>query len=235
MSLAELCDLAVACDYQAICMRPSQLSIHSSPEQIATAVDTIRQRELKVTMVSGDVDIVYNNQDGPNCLRKISPYLDLAESLGAPLVRVCIKTRDDLLAAQRAADEAAERGIVLVHQCHVQSLFETVDQIVECLNEINRSNFGLVYEAANLQQCSQDYGPETIKRLAPSIRNVYLQNQRIAANGLFTLDTWTGGQVKFDVVEVSQSGDLDFGAIFSALKQIGLQRPDNGTSIGTRR
>lgn len=221
MPLEQFCDLAAAAGYDAICMRPSQLSIHSSEDAIAAACETIGRRNLGVAMISGDVDIVYNNERGPRCLQNIAPHLDLAETLGAPMIRVCIKTSNDIRAAQLASDEAAKRGITLVHQCHVQSLFETVDQIERCLKQIDRSNFGLIFEAANLEECRQDYGRATIARLAPWIRNVYLQNQRIAANGNVTLETWTHGPISFDIMDIPDEGGIDFVRVFDGLKQAG--------------
>ncbi len=202
-------------------MRPSQLSIYSSPEAVEAGIQTIRQCGLGVTMVSGDVDIVYNNDRGPSCLTHITPHLDLADALGAPLIRVCLKKEDDIVTASRAADEAAERDITLVHQCHVQSLFETVDQIEQRLREIDRPNFGLIFEAANLEECRQDYGRATIARLAPWIRNVYLQNQRLTPTGDVKLDTWTHGPISFDIIDIPEPGGIDFLAVFEGLKQIG--------------
>ena len=78
----------------------------------------------------------------------------------------------------------------LVHQCHVQSLFETIDEIVGRVREIGHPNFGLIFEAANLEQCGQDYGPAAIETLSAWIENVYLQNQRIRPYGAVTLETW---------------------------------------------
>ncbi len=238
MSFPELCDLAVAAGYEAICMRASQIGVRSSGEEIAKARACLDERNLGVTMVSGDFDIVYNNDRGPANLRAIKPYLDLAEHLGAPLIRVCIKTGEDIAAAQRAADEAAERGLTLVHQCHVQSLFETVDDIERRLREIDRPNFGLIFEAANLEECRQPYGPETIARLAPWIRNVYLQNQRLNPEGAVTLNTWTHGPISFDIIGIPDAGGIDFPSVFEGLKKAGYDgvvtvhqsAPEDGTS-----
>jgi sugar phosphate isomerase/epimerase len=176
-------------------------------------------------MISGDFDIVYNNEHGPHCLREITPYLNLAETLGAPMIRVCIKTDSDIAAAQQAADEAAERGLQLAHQCHLQSLFETIPEIQARLQEINRPNFGLIFEAANLEQCGQEYGPVAIHELAPWIKNVYLQNQRLHPAGSITLDTWCCGPVTFDLCEIPDSGGIDFSSVFEGLKQIGYDGP----------
>jgi sugar phosphate isomerase/epimerase len=238
LSLSELCDLAVQAGYEAICMRASQIGVHSPPDRVAAARETIRARNLGVSMVTGDFDIVYNNQRGPNCLTHITPYLNLAEALDAPLVRVCIKHDSDIASACRAADEAAERGITLVHQCHVQSLFETVDQIEKRLRQIDRPNFGLIFEAANLEECRQDYGPATIARLAPWIQNVYLQNQRLNPSGAVTLDTWTHGPICFDVIDIPDAGGIDFSIVFDGLKQAGYDgiitvhqsAPEDGSS-----
>ncbi len=225
MSFEELADLAVATDYDAICMRASQVGVQSSREEIRNVRRILDDRGLHVTMISGDFDIVYNNERGPNCLRNITPYLDLAEALGAPMIRVCIKQQEDIAHAKNAADQAAEKGLKLVHQCHVQSLFETLDDIESRLEEIDRPNFGLIFEAANLEQCGQDYGLSTIKRLAPWIENVYLQNQRISPTGAITLDTWCAGPVSIDLCEIHEQGGIDFVEIFNGLSNIGFDGP----------
>ena len=221
MSLADLADLAVAAGYDAICMRASQIGVQSSQEDVLTARQIIDERGLTVSMLTGDFDIVYNNENGPGCLRNITPYLDLAEALGAPLLRVCVKQSEDVPHAQAAADKAADRGLTLVHQCHTLSLFETLDGIVEALEAIDRSNFGLIFEAANLEGCRQDYGSAAVERLAPWIRNVYLQNQQINPDGAITLNTWCEGPVSFDITQIHEPGGIDFGSVFDALKSIG--------------
>ena len=78
-----------------------------------------------------------------------------------------MKVEADIAWAQRASDEAAERGIRLAHQSHTQSLFETVDGSVDVLQRVGRENFGIIYEPANLDLCGQDYGVETLKRFSP--------------------------------------------------------------------
>ena len=112
MSLSELCDLAVQAGYEAICMRASQVGVQSPPDVVAEASETIRRRDLRVTMITGDFDIVYNNDRGPACLTNITPHLNLAEALDACMIRVCLKSEKDIASACRAADEAIERGCV---------------------------------------------------------------------------------------------------------------------------
>ena len=221
MSLQELADLAVAAGYEAICMRASQIGVRSSPEEVAAAKRILDEHGLGVSMLTGDFDVVYNNERGPDCLRNVGPYLDLAESLGAPLIRVALKQQEDVAHARSAADQAAERGIKLVHQCHTLSLFETVEQIEQSLRAIDHPHFGLIYEAANLEICGQDYGPPVINRLAPWIENVYLQNQQLKPNGDVTLDTWCRGPVSFNITQIHEPGGVDFASVFAGLQAIG--------------
>lgn len=221
MSLEQLADLAVAAGYDAICMRASQVGVQSSPEDIRTARRILDDHNLGVSMVTGDFDIVYNNDRGPDCLRNIGPYLDLAEALGAPLLRMCLKQPEDIEAAKQAAIQAADRGLTLVHQCHTLSLFETLDGIVDSLEQIDHPSFGLIFEAANLEGCRQDYGPDAVARLAPWIRNVYLQNQQINPEGAVTLDTWCSGPITFDITQIHESGGIDFASVFQGLKEVG--------------
>jgi sugar phosphate isomerase/epimerase len=225
MGLEALAALAARSGYSALCMRASQAGVHSSKAEVEKAAAILQKHQLRVTMVTGDFDIVYNNDAAPNCLRHIGPYLELARAFGAPLIRVALKTDQDISRAQRAADEAAEQGLKLAHQCHTQSLFETVDNIERTLRQIDRPNFGLVYEPANLELCAQTYGPETLRRLEPWIFNVYLQNQVLKPDGKWTLKTWCRGTVPFDLIPIHQQGGIDFRRVFEGLAAINYRGP----------
>ena len=221
LSLEEVADLATNAGYDAICMRASQVGVQSSTDAVDQAAETLKRHHLPVSMLTGDFDIVYNNDQGPNCLRDIEPFLQLAERLGAPLLRVALKQEEDIAWAQRAADQAAERNLQLAHQCHTLSLFETVDGIESTLRAIDRKNFGLIFEPANLEICGQDYGEETIQRLAPWIFNVYLQNQILRPEGSVTLNTWCRGEVSFDIIQIHDPGGVRVDEVKRGLDSIG--------------
>lgn len=221
-SLDDLARIAGGNGYAALCMRASQLGTHTPPAEVRRARQTLDAAGLAVSMVTGDFPIPENDdRRGPEALRAIGPYLDLAEALGADLLRVCMKSNDDIPYARRAADQAAERGLRLAHQSHTRSLFEEVDRSLEVLAAIDRPNFGLIYEPANLDHCGQDYGPPAIGRLAPHVFNVYLQNHRIHRRGASTMNTWCRGPVAFDQVPMWEEGGLPFGAILAALADAG--------------
>ncbi len=223
MTLEELATLAAHYGYQALCMRASQVGTHSPAEVVAAASTLLAQHHLAISMLTGDFPIPENSDQGPLALRNITPYLDLAEQLGAPLLRVCLKTDEDIAWSRRAADEAAERDLRLAHQCHTKSLFEEVDRSLEVLQSIDRPNFGLIYEPANLELCGQAYGLETIRRFAPHIFNVYLQNQLLTPDGPDDLDTWCRGRVPFRQIPIWEQGGIDFAPLIDALSEIGYQ------------
>lgn len=225
LSLEQVCKLAIDANYQGLCLRASQIGVQHPPEDQTQAAAILNHHGLPVTMTTGDFAIVYNNEAGPESLRRITPFLDLAERLGTQLIRVALKKPDDIEAARRAADEATERNLTLVHQCHTLSLFETVDSILEAVTKIDRKNFGIIYEPANLELCGQRYTGTTVERLAPWIKNVYLQNQILNPSGAITLDTWCRGPVSFDLIPVHQRGGIDFESVFADLHRVGYQGP----------
>ena len=219
MTLAELADVAVEEGFHALCMRASQVGTQSSTEEVAEAARMLTARGLACSMVTGDFPIPENSEEGPQALRNIGPYLDLALALECNLLRICMKEEADIEWARRSADEAAERGIRLAHQCHTRSLFELVDRSLEVLHQVNRPNFGLIYEPANLELCGEDFGPETIARFAPHIFNVYLQNHRLNPRGASTLETWARGDVGFDQIPIWETGGIDLRPVFDALSR----------------
>lgn len=221
LSLEEVATIAESAGYDAICMRASQVGVQSSDAQVSDAAGILRQRGLDVSMVTGDFNTVYNNEHGPEALRNIEPYVTLAKQLGAPMIRVALKQDSDIVAAQEAADIASESGIQLVHQCHTLSLFETMESICSTLEAINRENFGLIYEPANLELCGQPYDSSAISQLAPWIFNVYLQNQVLREDGAVTLKTWCRGAATFDIIPIHEPGGVDFSAVFTGLHEIG--------------
>lgn len=216
----ELVALAAESGYSAICMRASAGGVQTSASELRRMKNVVDQHGLRVSMVTADSKVPLNNEHGPDSLRDIGPSLHVAEHLDCDLIRVCIKKPEDIPFARESADRAAERGIRLAHQCHTSSLFEEVDQILVTLAEIDRPNFGIIYEPANLMLCGQDYGPATLERLRPHIMNVYIQNHRLNPDGTDCLPTFCLGDVRYDHVPVWEEGGLDTSGVFSGLKQI---------------
>ncbi len=223
MTIDELIDVAKSNGYQALCMRASTAGTHSPKEQVAEYAEKIHAAGLAVSMVTGDFAIPMNNDEGPGCLRNITPYLDLAEAFDSDLMRVCMKKDEDIEWAQRACDEAKERNMRLAHQAHDASIFETVDGSVEVLKKIDRENFGIIYEPANWMIADEPYGPEAIEKVRPWIFNVYVQNHRLNPDAETAVNTWKRGPVNVDHIGLWEEGGVDFESAFSALDNIGYE------------
>ena len=221
IELPELAVIAKQAGFEALCMRASMVGTHSPKEQVTEVHDILEEVGLPVSMITADFAVPENKAEGPACLQNIKPHLDLAETLGSNLIRVCIKKETDLPCARRSADEAAERGIRLAHQSHTLSLFETVEGTVEVIQRIGNPNFGLIYEPANLALCGQDYGPETLRRFSPFLFNVYLQNHTPDPEGDRPMETITRGRVMSTLHPFESTDGIDFQSVFKGLKDIG--------------
>ena len=220
-TIDELIALAKDNGYDALCMRASQAGTHSPPETIREKSEKIRAAGLAVSMVTADFAVPMNDHHGPESLRNITPSLDVASAFGADLIRICMKSEDDIAAARRATDEAAERGIRLAHQSHLGSLFETTAGALRVIEAVGRPNFGIIYEPANWWMVGQDYGPETIKKLGGRIFNAYTQNHCFNPESDVYLDTWTKGRVFLDHIGVWEEGGVDSEAMFEGIHAIG--------------
>lgn len=218
--LPDLAGIARRAGFAALCMRASVVGVRSAPESVESARALLRREGLAVSMVTGDFAVPENGDEGPDCLRDITPYLDLAQALGSNLIRVCLKTEADVPFAQESADEAADRNIRLAHQSHTLSLFETVEGSLNVLEKIDRSNFGLIYEPANLALCGEDYGLETLRRFQPHLFNVYLQNHAPHPDGDMPMTTWANGTVMSILRPLDAAGGIDFGRVFEGLHAI---------------
>ena len=220
VSFEELAQLAKENGYAALCMRASAAGIQTPKERVAEIKSVIDEQGLKVSMITGDFAIPQNDEHGPEALRNITPYLDLAEALGSDLMRICIKKEEDIVWVQRSCDEAVERGMRIAHQSHFASMFETVSGSLEVLGKVDRSNFGIIYEPANLEICGQDYGVETIKAFAPYMFNVYVQNQMANPEGKESLETWVRGTFRFDHVPLQDPRGLNWRKVFDGLAEV---------------
>ncbi len=220
VDLSEIIRLAIENGYDAICMRASAGGVNTPPNELRAMREQVEQAGLIISMVTADFDVPLNNDDGPNSLRDIGPSLDVAEALGCDLIRVCLKHESDIPLARESADRAADRNIRLAHQCHTTTLFEQIDRSIEVLQQIDRPNFGLIYEPANLMLCGEPYDTDAIKRLEPYLMNAYVQNHRLDPAGPEVLETWCRGDVRFHHIPLWEDGGVDFRSSVEGLKAI---------------
>ena len=219
--IEDLAPLALAAGFQGLSMRASVVSVESPPTRVAAVRSLLGGLGLSVSMVTGDLPLAINNANATDALRNIGPYLDLADGLGCRMLRVMMHHEDDIPAARTAADQAAERGIVLAHQMHWGSLFETVDGAVDVLQRLDRPNFGVTFEPANILACGGPYGAAAIEKLSPWLRNVYFQNIRLDLNSPMTFNTRTRGPVGVQFIALDDIAGIDPSPLIAALKHVG--------------
>ena len=217
----ELAPRARELGYQGLSIRGSVVSVTSPPERVTQVRELLDRLGLAASMVTGDVALAVNSPDATDALRNVTPYLDLAERLGSERIRVMMHGDDDIPFAQRAADEARERGIMLCHQTHYATMFETVDDALDVVRRVGRPNFGVTYEPGNLLVCGDDYGPDVIARLAPHIFNVYFQNMRLDPNGDIVHQTRHRGSVPAFYIPIPDRSGVDLERVVDGLKRIG--------------
>jgi len=218
--LADIATTANEAGYRALCMRASVVGMADAPSRQTEVLATVKRTGLSVSMVTPDFAVPENSPEGPGVLRNIEPALDLCERLECDLIRVCLKEQSDIEAARLASDKARERGIRLAHQCHTQSLFETIEGCLDVCSRVDRSNFGLIYEPANLVLCGEPYGSEAIERLAEVIFNVYLQNHTPDPQGTLMMDTWSQGRIPTTLHRFTDPGGIDMPAVILGLEGI---------------
>ena len=217
---AQIVSIAAEAGYEAICIRASAGGVNTSNDELKQMRDCVQQAGLRVSMVTADFHVPLNNEHGPESLQNIGPTLDVAELLDCDLVRVCLKNRADISHARGAADQAADRGLRLAHQCHTSSLFEEVEPMLEVLHEIDRPNFGIIYEPANLMVCGQSYDESTLRALKPFLLNAYVQNHVLDPSGPDWLNTYCRGEVQFHHLNLWEEGGVDFASVFAGLQAI---------------
>ena len=221
LPIEELAPLAATAGFSGLSMRASAVSNDTSPDRVSTIRQLLDTNRLAASMVMGNIALAANNTEAPDCLRNITPHLDLAECLGAKLVRVMIQHEDDIPHAQRSADEAKEREISLSQQTHWGTLAETVDGTLKLARQVDRDNFGITFEPANLLACGEDFGPEAIRRLAPHLVNFYFQNIRLHPTGAHTFKTRAAGPVSLSYVALDDPGGIEIAPLIATLKDCG--------------
>lgn len=221
LPIEDLAPLAQRMGFDALSMRASVVAVDSPPARAQSVRALLDELGLEVSMVCGDIPLAANDADATNAIRDITPYLDLTVTLGARLVRIMMQHPDDIVLVQRAADEAAERDLKLTHLLHWGTLFETVDDALDTIARIGRSNVGVTFEPANLLACGGTPDAAAIRRLAPHLFNVCFSNVRLDPDSGLSFVSRHRGAVNLRYVAVDDASGIDARPLIEALIDIG--------------
>jgi len=221
MPIEELAPLARDVGFQGLSMRASGVSVDSPPERSNQVRRLLDQAGLEVSMVTGDVALAANRGDVTRILREPGPYVALAKALGCDLLRVMVRTDEEVEQLRQCCDAVAEHGIRIAHQTHWYTLFESVDGALDVVRRVDRPNFGVTFEPANLMLCGDEYGRRQIERLAPYLFNAYFQNMRIVEGGPVVWRPTNGDPVAAEYAPVGDHSAIDVREMIAALKDVG--------------
>ena len=219
LSLDSFIKLASKNKFDGISLRPSMISTHSSKYLVNQAQELFKVNNIKVSMITSNIHLAKNDELASDILKNITPTLDLAEKLKTSLIRIMIKNSDDIFYAKKALDEAKERNLKLLQQTHWGTLAETLDETVTLIKTINRQNFGITFEPANLMACGSDFNNDALNQLLPHIENFYFQNIILDKKGKHIFPTIHNGDVKVKYVSLENSKGLNVFSFLDFLKE----------------
>lgn len=212
LSIEEFVTLAKNIGYHGIELRKTQISLDTPSQEIIKIGQTIQKSGIEVTCVTAR-GVSLKDEENFGLFKK---YITLAEDLGCKL----IKAGGDIPWLRKAADYAAEHGIILAGNTHIGTPLETISSTLERLSAIDRENYRLIFDPGNLFMAQEKYGPEVIRKLSEYICYVTVQFPlRVPlkqAEGLFEYKGYSYAQGL-----PGEDGTPDFLSVFCGLHEIG--------------
>lgn len=219
LSLDSFIKLASKNKFDGVSLRPSMISTQSSEYLVNQAQKLFKVNNMKVSMITSNIHLAKNDELASDILRNITPSLDLAEKLKTSLIRIMIKNSDDIFYAKKALDEAKERNLKLLQQTHWGTLAETLDETVTLIKKINRQNFGITFEPANLMACGSEFNKNALNQLLPHTENFYFQNIILDKKGNHVFPTIHNGDVRVKYVSLENAKGINVFSLLDFLKE----------------
>ena len=208
MDVGQFGELAKQAGYDAVELRRTQINAEATPEEVR------QMREALVRSGIGVSRIPAVTVTDAESLKALSKFADMAEELGCPYLAGGFK---EIPWIQKAADYLKERGLAIVIQVHTGGPFETPKIALKTLKEIDRDNFGLMYDPANLLLKQVDY-VKGIEQLRDYLFIVSVQSLTLVDADEEEAKEFEGLHFKRHLI--GEPGGMDFQGVFDALKRI---------------
>ena len=215
IDLPELAEAAAKIGYGALEVRNSQLDTGASASRVVEVRQALDENGLAACCLVADS--ATEGRFSP----RFDEYLDLALRIGASRIRPSIGSIEQIPLVREAADRAAAFGVDLVQFTHHGTPFNSVAGSLDMLRRVNRSNVGLVFEAANLYIEGQDYGTAAVRALAPHIKHAEVQNMLLVGKDEGIPISAQGGYVQYQNLRVDDPRGVDIPGVVASLKAIG--------------
>lgn len=213
LSNAEFIALAKRAGYDGVDLRASQISHESPPEALVEVKKALQETGLEVAMLG----LASAGEKGLAALPKV---IEIARELGCRLIRV----GGDAAFCRKAAEMAVPYGIRLGCQMHTGGEFETFDLARETLAKINRPNFGLITEPANIYMAGDAFTVENFRKVASHIFASNIQSLIVLppAEAPNKLKLRSGKEIGYKRVPIQENKAMDVPAYFAALRAVGF-------------
>jgi len=206
--------MAAECGYDAVELRPTQVPAGMSIDEASALRTAFDSSGVDVSAVLLPNSLaskrLKDTDDDP--LRR---HLELVAELGCSVVKTWF---NDVGVVGDVCDIVEPFGMSVVSQIHANGPLETVPSCIEAIRSLDRDNFGLQYDAANLFESGKEYRDSAIRALAGSIHQISVQNAARADSQ--TPGAWESDGRWYRRCLIGDPEGLDFGAVFRALAAI---------------
>ena len=190
--------------YDGITLRPGQVDADTSAEEISRIGEHLKQHNVPCSFIKS-MAIRDQSTFDEQC-----KLLDHMTHLNCLMLQPKVSKESDIPWIQKLCDVAAERNMQIAPQLHNGTLHDTVPRCLDLSKTINRSNYGLNFEASHLLLQSEDIqNGQAVRDLGSHIMSVCVQNYKLTDSG--SIPCLPGD---------SEGVDLD--DVFSALKETGF-------------
>jgi sugar phosphate isomerase/epimerase len=207
---------ARSCGYEGVEIRYGQLPLETPPAKLDAVAALFKA--LGLAWSFGAVEGIV----GEAAFERAVRMLEVHRRCGCRLTRFTVSRPDEIVWAQRFADEAARRGQRLITQLHNGTLTDNVPHSLDTLKRIARPNVGLAFEACHLRFDGNEQYAEAVRALRECIFGVSLQSFKPAGPAASKeLLVHVNGRPYLRALPGDPEG-MDFPKIFGALREVGF-------------
>jgi sugar phosphate isomerase/epimerase len=209
VSIEKFCRIACDCGYDAVELRRSQVNPASNKFERRQILRICSDHGLTVSCLTArglpEEPVARNDF--------LKSYLELCNNLNCKLLKISANAEW----LSQAVDIAAEFGVCLATNNHINTELETIRGSLGFLEAVNSSNYGILYDPMHLYINGEDY-IAAVDLFKDSIKNVLLHSVRASnmpdmAAIIYKGKSWTGARPE-------EKGVQDWKGIAEKLKQI---------------
>ena len=164
--------------YDGITLRPGQVDPDTPSEETHRIGELLKQHNTPCSFIKS-MAIRDQTTFDEQC-----KLLDHMSHLNCASLQPKVSSESDIPWVQKLCDVAAERNMHIAPQLHNGTLHDTVPRCLELFKAIDRSNFGLNFEASHLLLQNQDIqNGRAVRELGSHITSVCVQNYKLTDKG----------------------------------------------------